>query len=385
MDWIGKVLVLLRFLCDACPLIVRCITSMYLAIDYTFKRVRGELDEWEVASFSEQYKRRLSLASLYCNRQTEDAFYQLFTEFADAVQRVTGRSLKMLPFHNEGTLRCFVLDAEVAQAQGLGRWLLTINNPAISGIATSDPLEIVQYVMKTCRVHFERNIDDLPNAIPKSVIARLKSIIGMCSANDIQSWHEFCMNSPYEAVKNDLLLTNLIQDWYQQKVTHPWILPSINRFLSRIDAASWDLTPSHTNIVETAHASRNRETAIQKPILEAIILLFHLYSARERDNVAVRELQLITEQCVMPKRWNGVAECEKFSMQRQSWNHAKKGARNQDLASLGELQSQHTDLKEKIEQSLQVQKDLEQQQCDTAQAPLLRKEVENEKEWRRGL
>jgi hypothetical protein len=30
----------------------------YLCIDYTFKRVSGELNEWEIAGFSERLKRR---------------------------------------------------------------------------------------------------------------------------------------------------------------------------------------------------------------------------------------------------------------------------------------------------------------------------------------
>jgi hypothetical protein len=30
----------------------------YLCIDYTFKRVSGELNEWEIAGFAERFKRR---------------------------------------------------------------------------------------------------------------------------------------------------------------------------------------------------------------------------------------------------------------------------------------------------------------------------------------
>jgi hypothetical protein len=31
---------------------------LYLCIDYTFKRVKGEVDEWEVVGFLDQFKRR---------------------------------------------------------------------------------------------------------------------------------------------------------------------------------------------------------------------------------------------------------------------------------------------------------------------------------------
>jgi hypothetical protein len=30
----------------------------YLVIDYTFKRVKGDIDEWEIVGFVEQFKRR---------------------------------------------------------------------------------------------------------------------------------------------------------------------------------------------------------------------------------------------------------------------------------------------------------------------------------------
>ena len=64
-----------------------------------------------------------TFASLYCNRFTHEAFLQLWTEFLDAVRRVTGRSLKLQPFDLDGSLRVILLDGEAAQAQGLGDYL----------------------------------------------------------------------------------------------------------------------------------------------------------------------------------------------------------------------------------------------------------------------
>jgi len=31
---------------------------LYLCIDYTFKRVKGDIDEWEVVGFLDRFKRR---------------------------------------------------------------------------------------------------------------------------------------------------------------------------------------------------------------------------------------------------------------------------------------------------------------------------------------
>lgn len=43
------------------PVVSKLLHSVsYLCIDYTFKRVAGELNEWEIAGFSERLKRRES-------------------------------------------------------------------------------------------------------------------------------------------------------------------------------------------------------------------------------------------------------------------------------------------------------------------------------------
>ncbi|KAJ7754720.1 hypothetical protein B0H14DRAFT_2635389 [Mycena olivaceomarginata] len=75
-----------------------------LAIDYTFKRIEGDVDEWEVVGFSERFKCHslcpsqrapgIPFASLYCDRKTKPAFEQLFIELFDAVYRVTGDKLQ---------------------------------------------------------------------------------------------------------------------------------------------------------------------------------------------------------------------------------------------------------------------------------------------------
>jgi hypothetical protein len=61
------------------------------------------------------------------------------------------------------------------------------------------------------------------------------------------------------------------EDWYAHKLANPWILPSINKFLSKITPSDWDLTPNHSNYVETAHAGRNAETSVGVGLLTAIL------------------------------------------------------------------------------------------------------------------
>ncbi|KAF7976474.1 hypothetical protein HWV62_6741 [Athelia sp. TMB] len=385
------------------PELVKIIHSvLYLCIDYTFKRVGGDdLNEWEVAGFSDRFKRRLTFASLYCNRATREAFHQLFREFADTIRRVTGLPLNLSSFGLGGKIQCIILDGEVAQAQGCGDWLIEVNNPLISGITTHDALELVQYFIKTCVVHFDRyvigsdnresadsqvnsNIDELPKEeVSEDDIRRLKGFVGLRTDTEIASWHAFCQNSSCESIQN----------WYAQKISHPWLLPSLNRFLSKMSPDKWDLSPNHTNTVESAHAGMNAETSIGVAILTAIL------QSRRRDELIVAELQIIEQAAVMPRRWNGSSEREHLNTLRRKWSARKTSERSENLAIYDELQEEKTRLHTLIKSSLASQKEIDANmkllrhghpgqrasQGDEENLNTLRIENENEKEARRTL
>jgi hypothetical protein len=159
------------------------------------------------------------LASLYCNRATREAFYLLFRELFSAVERVTGKPLQFSYLSNgAGKLRCVIFDAEAAQMQGFGDFVASINNPSISGLSVTDPLDLASRLAKTCSVHFDRfvfhfdnmsvsvsfwiqrNIEDFPKNIPEDVIRRLKNFRYLDTLEDIDNWREFCANSPHVEV-----------------------------------------------------------------------------------------------------------------------------------------------------------------------------------------
>lgn len=96
------------------------------------------------------------MARIYCNRTTAEAFELVFEGFFTSVEKATGRPLLFRVFNPSGSLLSINVDMEAAQVQGLGRALLRLNNPAISGIYESDPDILVQYVLKECVVHYER-------------------------------------------------------------------------------------------------------------------------------------------------------------------------------------------------------------------------------------
>jgi hypothetical protein len=53
-------------------------------------------------------------------------------------------------------MELFIADTEVPQVQGLGDNLVRENDPAVSGIRSNDPLEVVQHVIRLCVIHYKR-------------------------------------------------------------------------------------------------------------------------------------------------------------------------------------------------------------------------------------
>ncbi|KAJ6487476.1 hypothetical protein C8R47DRAFT_1127593 [Mycena vitilis] len=288
-----------------------------IVIDFTFKRVEGDMDEWVVSGFSDRFERRITFARLYCNKKSEAAFHELFHQLFDAIHRVTGVKLKLRPFFPDGNCRIVMLDGEVAQALGLGSFLVTYNQPAISNIHTMDKIVLLLYVLKTCVVHFQRHIDELSRSnVPPDVIVRLKSILGLNSQEEIDAWHAFCEGQANPKVKQ----------WYLQKQRNPWYLPSVNAHLSRISRDDWNITPRTTNIAETSHASTNADTSTSLPLLPAIL------ATQQRDKDEIDEIHQIARAGIMRKRWNGPSQREHLSEQRAGWTARKRDERNDDLA-----------------------------------------------------
>ncbi|KAJ7331481.1 hypothetical protein DFH08DRAFT_814787 [Mycena albidolilacea] len=297
-----------------------------LNIDYTFSRVDGDMDKWEVAGFLDRLKHRLTFASLYCDKKDRTAFTQLFRELFDTIHLVTGEQLKIRPFYPDANCWVVIMDGEVPQAQAFGDFLSDYNNPEISNI-------------------FYSHIDELGPQISQPIISRLRSIMGLQTQAEIDEWHQFCKEQTEPAITN----------WYAHKLANPWILPSINKFLSKIAPSDWDLTPNHSNYVETAHAGRNAETSVGVGLLTAIL------QAKERDNIKARELAQIQHEGVMGNRWNGSAEREKLSSQRKAWKMRSATIRNDQLTNYETLKAERDSGVAENKASLARQKELESQ------------------------
>ncbi|KAF8580252.1 hypothetical protein K439DRAFT_1619957 [Ramaria rubella] len=200
---------------------VHVAVTMHPAIGKYIHNVQGSTNTWEVAGFLE------TLGKL---------------------KNVTGKELKILVIHKDGALWCIIVDAEPAQIQGLGDVLLMLNLSVQSHYELGSKVKL-------------RNVEGLSKDVPHEEIEHLKSFMGLKSHHEIAEWHWQCIASPYKAVK----------DWYQNKIMHPWYLPSVNAFLFKIPKDSWKITPNHSNLVESAHAGWNADTQIGASALTAVI------------------------------------------------------------------------------------------------------------------
>ncbi|KAJ7909899.1 hypothetical protein B0H13DRAFT_1877215 [Mycena leptocephala] len=223
------------------------------------------------------------------------------------------------------------------------------------------------------------HIDESPRDIPRTVIHRLKSITHLTTQAEIDDWHEFCASQSHIDIKN----------WYAHKLANTWVLPSVNKYLSKISDKNWDITPNQSKIVETAHAGRNAETSIGVGLLTAILefdalLIRMLALSQARDNVRAAELLQIERDGVTRKRWNGVGNREKLAAQRKVWRMKKTAIRNDQLTSYDSLKLDRQKRLEAEIKLLQEEMKIDRHRSDLREkVTMLRRKIDEEKAGRR--
>ncbi|KAJ7213322.1 hypothetical protein B0H12DRAFT_1242286 [Mycena haematopus] len=92
----------------------------YIVGDITFKRTKGEFNEWEATIWYTDTFERLTVTRIYINMATMEAFVHLFDAFFTTVKQVTGKSVRFKAFYDKGNIYSIHFDMEAAQVQGLG-------------------------------------------------------------------------------------------------------------------------------------------------------------------------------------------------------------------------------------------------------------------------
>ncbi|KAJ7856206.1 hypothetical protein B0H14DRAFT_3448547 [Mycena olivaceomarginata] len=269
--------------------------------------LEGEMNEWEAAIWYTPTFERVTIARIYANSCTKEAFTHLFDAFFSVVKEVTGKPVRFKAFHPKGNLYSIHFDMEAAQVQGLGVSLakMVSDDPALRQLFPSiDPDVLVQFIVKLCSVHskgisglsnyaaaifiFSRSTDVLVAVVGQKTVDYLNRFRGLSKPEDISNWHQFCKT--HENKK--------LRDWYAHKISYPWLLPGYNESLSRFPTGFWQHTPSHTNLVESAHVATNRATTINLLPVEAV------RTARKYDFEKAASIAAALDSCIMVNRNN---------------------------------------------------------------------------------
>jgi hypothetical protein len=143
----------------------------YFEIDLSFKRVQGEINEFEVNCYDSQHNmskhllyflfkifykfliinpffKGLTYARVFTNISNAISYERMFSTLFDWIYQLTGNKPQIFHIHQEGW-KCILGDLDQAQAKELGMALHKIQN-------TLTWEEHLFYIFKSCRIHYNR-------------------------------------------------------------------------------------------------------------------------------------------------------------------------------------------------------------------------------------
>ncbi|KAJ6597850.1 hypothetical protein B0H10DRAFT_2231979 [Mycena sp. CBHHK59/15] len=156
--------------------------------DTTFKRIAGELNEWEVVIFCNALERAITLARAYINRSDTKFFELLFDMFREIKIEATGRDIEFARFMPNGNLLVMNADMEAAQALGAARSFMKTNIPSFSGITTLDPHIFATFFVKFCSGHAKSPLQDFKSLVSADGFKRLKAFMYIDSVEELNSF-----------------------------------------------------------------------------------------------------------------------------------------------------------------------------------------------------
>ncbi|KAJ7213325.1 hypothetical protein B0H12DRAFT_1079296 [Mycena haematopus] len=155
-----------------------------------------------------------------------------------------------------------------------------------------------------------QSTDALVAVVGQEAVNYLNNFRGLSDPADIENWHGFC--STHENKK--------LRDWYAHKIQYPWMLPGFNESLCHFPPGYWQQSPSHTNLVESAHVASNLATSINLPLLESI------RGARGYDAERAASIAAGRQTCILPNRHNH----DQMRMRRDVTRKAKRASYRDD-------------------------------------------------------
>ncbi|KAJ7225152.1 hypothetical protein C8J57DRAFT_1590385, partial [Mycena rebaudengoi] len=289
--------------------------------DTTFKRVAGEMNEWELALFFKAVLRATTVIRAYINRASTDFFEILFDEVQKIKKEITGKVLGLKRFVRGGNLLVMNADMEAAQVLGAARSFMKTNDPEYSGIPSDTPASVVAtYFVKVCYRHSKEAIHDFKGMVTPADYARLMDFMYIDSKDKLEEFSKFVKDLGVKKIQGQFLEMS------------DWILPCLVKSQSNILPQDWDSTPATTNTGETQHHWTNSITGIKLPLVEAI------ESARELDERTALEIQSSMNSGILSNPQNEAIHRASRSLQRQT----KASQKVQESNALTHLQKDLT-------------------------------------------
>ncbi|PKY51330.1 hypothetical protein RhiirA4_546495 [Rhizophagus irregularis] len=140
----------------------------YFEIDMAYKRIQGEIKEWDLVAYVENFQKTLTFARVFTNNKSADAYQNIFAAVFSVVKEDTNSEICFHHIDGKG-IGCILADAHPGQALGISL-LIYLNNryPYLSAI------EHLKHIYKICLIHFNRNIrqkSEIPTEIKKMMYA----------------------------------------------------------------------------------------------------------------------------------------------------------------------------------------------------------------------
>ncbi|KAJ7476393.1 hypothetical protein B0H11DRAFT_1810084 [Mycena galericulata] len=314
--------------------------------DTTYKRVEGEMNEWELTIFAKIVQRAASVVRAYINRASADFFETLFDELQRVKLQVTGKPMPLKKIVRGGNLLVMNADMEAAQVVGITRSVMKHNDPEYSGIPNDTPPEkVAPNFVKICWRHAKEPVNDFKSLVSATDFNRILDFVYIDSKERLDAFSAFVYG----------LGIKKISDWWKHKEMHEWIIPCLVKSQSLIPADVWDSTPSTTNTNEAQHHWTNSQTGIKLTPVETVERTEIL------DNKVAQEIEMSRRTGVMANSNNELVHRVGRSVGRHTTTARKKREGREVADATHQLQLQIEAEAEKRRESNRLTKTLKEQ------------------------
>ncbi|KAJ7610186.1 hypothetical protein FB45DRAFT_1122145 [Roridomyces roridus] len=266
------------------PLLSRIHHLRTLDFDTSFKPVEGKLQIFEINGLLDSHGCVITVLRVWMDAHDRATFEIVWSDVFGIVLSLTGNPLRFKRLHAGGKLLGINSDMEAAPllafADAVWKTMTDARRAEIG-----EPQFVLLFVLRICKVHFNRGIDDLKH-LPSDAGADSDS--DASDAEDepdetpdhplpltrrrLRGLRHFHSQQQVDALDMAILGSGDKQliAWWNHKTMHRWLLPGLISFLSHIHSDDWHLIPASTNIGEGKHRWNNMYAGTGMGIIESM-------------------------------------------------------------------------------------------------------------------